>query len=67
MIRAAALGIAAALLAAAPALADHPGPFRTEGLSPLTSALLTGGLAFAVALIVVVVVSLLTRKKQDPK
>ena len=66
MIRAA-LAIAAVLLAAAPALADHPGPFRTEGLSPLTSALLTGGLAFAVALIVVIVVSLLTRKKQDPK
>jgi hypothetical protein len=62
-----ALAIAAVLLAAAPALADHPGPFRTDGMSPLGSALLTGGLAFAVALIVVILVSLLTRKRQDPK
>lgn len=67
MIRAAAVATAATLLAVSPALADHPGPFRTEGMSPLTSALLTGGLAFAVALIVVVVVTLLTRPKKDEK
>jgi hypothetical protein len=64
-LRATAAAIVVALLAAAPALADHPGPFRTEGMSPLTSALLTGALAFVVALLVVVVVMLLTRSKQD--
>jgi hypothetical protein len=64
-MRAAAAAMAGALLAAAPALADHPAPFRTEGMSPLTSALLTGALAFVVAVIVVVVVMLLTRPKQD--
>lgn len=57
----------AAVLSAAPACADHPGPFRVEGMSPLTTALLTGGLAFAVALIVVVLVVVLTRKRPDAK
>ena len=52
-------------LLAAPAWADHPGPFRSEGMSPLTAALLTGGLAFLVALIVVVVVVVLTKKPTD--
>ena len=47
------------------ALADHPGPVRTEGMSPLMSALLTGGLAFLVALVVVVVILVLTRKGSD--
>jgi hypothetical protein len=67
VIRAAVVVLAAALLGVAPALADHPAPFRTEGMSPLTSALLTGALAFVVALIVVVLVMVLTRPKQDPK
>jgi hypothetical protein len=49
------------------ARADHPGPFRVEGMSPLTTALLTGGLAFAVALLVVIVVVVLTRKGPGPK
>ena len=57
----------AAVLSAAPAFADHPAPFRVEGMSPLTTALLTGGLAFAVALIVVVLVVVLTRKGPDAK
>ena len=48
-------------------IADHPAPFRVEGMSPLTTALLTGALAFAVALVVVVVIMLLTRKRPDPK
>jgi hypothetical protein len=67
VIRATVVAVTTGLLGAAPALADHPAPFRTEGMSPLTSALLTGALAFVVALIVVVVVMLLTRPKQDPK
>lgn len=52
-------------LTAAPAFADHPGPFRTEGMSPLTTALITGGLAFGVALVVVVLVMVLTRPSAD--
>ena len=36
-------------------------------MSPLTTALLTGGLAFAVALIVVVLVVVLTRTRPDAK
>jgi hypothetical protein len=55
----------AILLVPTPALGDHPGPFRVEGMSPLTSALLAGGLAFAVALVVVVVIVVLTRKRED--
>jgi hypothetical protein len=55
----------ALLLTPTPTLADHPGPFRAEGMSPLTSALLTGGLALLVALVVVVIVLVLTRKGHD--
>jgi hypothetical protein len=36
-------------------------------MSPLTTALLTGGLAFAVALLVVVIVVVLTRKGPEAK
>ena len=58
--------LALALVAVpARAFADHPGPFRTEGMSPLMSALLTGGLALVVALVVVVVILVLTRKRPD--
>ena len=62
----AALGVAAAL-AAGPAFADHGAPFRVEGMSPLTTALITGGLAFVVALVVVVVIMALTRPSSDRK
>jgi hypothetical protein len=57
--------VAVALAAAAPALADHPGPVRIEGMSPLMTALVTGGLAFLVALVVVVLVMALTRPSAD--
>ena len=65
MTRAIAGLMAVTALLATPAWADHPGPFRAEGMSPLMTALLTGGLAFLVALIVVVVVVVLTRKPPD--
>ena len=56
-----------ALALATPALADHPiVPVRTEGLSPLALALLTGGLALAAVLLVVVIAMLLTRKPSAP-
>ena len=51
--------------AATPAFADHGSPIRIEGMSPLMSALVTGALAFLVALVVVVVVLVLTRKGPD--
>jgi type IV secretory pathway VirB2 component (pilin) len=53
------------VVAATPAFADHPGPFRVEGMSPLMSALLTGGLALVVALVVVAVIMVFTRKGSD--
>lgn len=46
---------------AARAAADHPGDLRSE-MSPLTQAVLMGGLALATVLLVVVVAMLLTRK-----
>jgi len=62
-----ALALLALAATATPALADHPGPIRIEGLSPLMSALLTGALAFLVALVVVVVVMVMTRKDPESK
>ena len=57
--------VAAALapvLAAAPAWADHPGGLRSEGWSPLTAALVFGGLALLAGGIVVVIIAILTRR-----
>ena len=47
---------------ATPAWADHGGPLRAEGLSPLTVGLLAGALALAAGVLIVVIVMLLTRK-----
>jgi hypothetical protein len=55
----------AAALIAAPAWADHPGALRSQGWSPLTAALVFGGLALLVGAIVVVVVVIFTRP-EDP-
>jgi hypothetical protein len=44
------------------AWADHGGPLRAEGLSPLMVGLLTGALALAAAVLIVIIVMLLTRK-----
>lgn len=51
-----------ALLAAAPAWADHPAGLRSQGWSPLTAALVFGGLALLAGAIVVIVVAILTRR-----
>jgi hypothetical protein len=51
----------AAALIAAPAWADHPGALRSQGWSPLSAALVFGGLALLVGAIVVVVVVIFTR------
>ena len=65
MIRAVSLLAVAAALAATPAYADHGAGLRIEGMSPLASALITGGLALLVALIVVVLIIVFTRPSPD--
>ena len=52
----------ATVLAASPAWADHGGALRSEGWSPLTSALVFGGLALLAGAVVVIVVAILTRR-----
>ena len=42
--------------------ADHPGALRSEGWSPLTAALVFGGLALLAGMVVIVIVTLLTRR-----
>ena len=49
-------------LAAVPAWADHPGGLRAEGWSPLTAALVFGGLALLVGAIVVILVTVFTKR-----
>ena len=56
---AAALG---AVLLAAPAWADHPAGLRSAGWSPLTAALVFGGLALLAGAVVVIIVVILTRR-----
>lgn len=56
------LAILAAAMAATPAWADHPGGLRSEGWSPLTSALVFGGLALLAGAVVIIVVAVLTRR-----
>jgi hypothetical protein len=58
--RAAALAVA---LSTASAWADHPGGLRSEGWTPLTVALVFGGLALLAGAIVVIVVAILTRRE----
>jgi len=62
------LVVAGALLAldAAAAWGDHPGALRSEGWSPLTAALVYGGLALLAGMLVIVIVTLLTRRSDDP-
>jgi hypothetical protein len=59
---AAALAVA---LVAAPAWADHPAGLRSEGWTPLTTALVFGGLALLAGAIVVIVVAILTRREDS--
>ena len=56
----------AAVLAAVPAWADHPAGLRSEGWSPLTAALVFGGLALLAGAVVVIVVAILTRRDDAP-
>ena len=52
----------AVLLTAAPVLADHPGGLRSAGWSPMTAALVFGGLALLVGAIVVILVTVFTKR-----
>ena len=52
----------ATIAAGAPAWADHGGALRSEGWSPLTSALVFGGLALLAGAVVIIVVAVVTRR-----
>jgi len=52
----------AVLLTAAPVLADHPGGLRSAGWSPMTAALVFGGLALLVGAVVVILVTVFTQR-----
>ena len=49
-------------LDAAAAWGDHPGASRSESWSPLTAALVFGGLALLAGMLVILIVTLLTRR-----
>jgi hypothetical protein len=53
------------LLLATEAWADHGGPLRSEGLSPLMIGVLSGLLALAAGVLVVVIVMRLTRGRSS--
>lgn len=60
------VGLVLALVA--PAWADHPGVAVTsQSWSPLTSALVFGGLALLAGMIVVIIVALLTKRSSEPE
>lgn len=51
-----------------PAWADHPGAgVSSQSWSPLTSALVFGGLALLAGMIVVLIVALLTKRSSGPE
>jgi hypothetical protein len=52
------------LLAAGNAWADHGGPLRTAGWSPMTAALVLGGLALLAGMLVIVIIALLSRRNR---
>jgi ABC-type Fe3+ transport system permease subunit len=54
--------VLAAAVPSSAAWADHGGALRSEGWSPLTSALVFGGLALLAGAVVIVVVAILTRR-----
>ena len=50
-------------LSAGAAWADHPTGLRTAGWSPMTAALVFGGLALLAGMLVIVIVALLSRRE----
>jgi hypothetical protein len=60
------VGLLVALVA--PAWADHPGvSVASSSWSPLTTALVFGGLALVAGMIVVIIVALLTKRSSGPE
>ena len=57
--------VAAFMMLPPVAWADHGGPVRTAGWSPMAAALLFGGLALLAGMLVVVIVALLTRRDRN--
>ena len=55
-----------AVVATAPAWADHGVGLRSERWSPITAALVFGGLALLAGAVVVIVVAILTRRRDSP-
>ena len=55
-----------AVVATAPAWADHGVGLRSERWSPITAALVFGGLALLAGAVVVIVVAILTRHRDSP-
>jgi hypothetical protein len=63
----AAAALAVLALDAAAAWADHPiGGMRSANWSPLTAALVFGGLALLAGMLVIVIVALLRRREDPP-
>jgi hypothetical protein len=62
------VSLALLLALVSPAWADHPGiPLSSPSWSPITSALVFGGLALLAGMIVVIIVALLTKRSSGPE
>lgn len=51
-------------LAASPAWADHGPGLRTEGMSPIVTALVWAGAAFLVGMAIVAIITVLSRRRR---
>jgi hypothetical protein len=63
-VRRLAAALGAVLVVVTPAWADHTAGLRSEGWSPLTAALVFGGLALLAGAVVVIIVVILTRRDE---
>lgn len=62
------MSVALPLALVSPAWADHPGiGVSSSSWSPVTSALVFGGLALLAGMIVVLIVALLTKRSSGPE
>ena len=62
------MSVTLSLALVTPAWADHPGVgVSSQSWSPLTSALVFGGLALLAGAIVVIIVALLTKRSSGPE
>jgi hypothetical protein len=65
--RATKIAALAALVVTAPAWADHSGGLRTEGMNPIVPTLLWAATAFLVAMAIVAIVTVLTRRRPSAR